>query len=1282
MEVFNFNESEQLLMDSVSYSTPEKPVYKRNDYAALAEVMNSTVALVNRGEYEKASYDLSQYEGVQFTRDSLLKSLKDKKVSEDVIDRVMARPIANWNEAEIATAYLTHLKETEEQVANQFTTGSMIGAGLSMAIFDPTDFLLVSPILSAANKIKKATTLATKVGAVAQSAATGSAVGTAAMLTYETSTGVYNEGSMVNAALLGAALGGSLGLVLDKAPLQKGLTKELDGEGKVLSAEEAKVEKIRLANEKVSEIDSVIAEASVLVKEQKGVQKELTASEKLDVKKAKVDASLQKSQLETSVQTIKTLSEESTATAKTARDSLDSIINSKTKLEETILKTEKKTSVFKKLQEDIATLAKSATPIKGQITKLNNTIKSLQAKPITKEITAKLNSLEKQVGKLTKELNVTNTKMALAETKLNKFVEDPTISLKSLEEQRQLLLTSEQKAQELSTAKTTEADANLLKVKEANKQLRDFRLREAAKEAERQSVGTKDLQAKLAKYNADLSPQGLQKLAADRLTLTDDINKLLNDDDLSVSSLTQLKKVQENYVSKLNKELEEINNAKDFKQKPWYKKLPTWLVISPIEKLLNSSNDLVSGFASKLHSGTVHHGLIQNKTAWTIRQNLDTSLDYTHKALRYNFVQAVKEGYTGKIEDFEREVTVEYLRGNSKIQEEVYTQMDGALDEAARLEIIKQRQASVQRSTFSGNKWVTKSVEDYARYYEKMDSIGKNLDIGAFKFTSAKGYLNRVYSESKIKAFGTPQDAIEQLTDAQIKFARATNGVVTDAVIAEFEALATKAVEATLSRKGIREALVRPLGTPQRSSTSALQARTIQVFDEDLIPFLDDSISMTSSLYGLRMHGNFALKEAIGVHNNDEIEKLFKSLEATPKELDNLRVVVETIKGIREISKNPYDPTTRAIKALSSYSSIMKSAAFGVNTVTEISALAKEFGWSKSIDKLIGTPSEIYRIYRYGTPSEKNTIEMMISYGDAHFGIKASRLESENILDSVGLQNKLDHAVRMSSIFGGLLPITDMLKMASASLTVDFMAGLSVARKISKTDEMRLNDIGFTIEDLAQVKQVLQVDSNGRIGNTNRASWGALDEKITNAVITMVERTILDPNGITLPKFMTNMNEGQIVPRLLMKFMRFPFESYERLLLRGVQEADAKQLTAFAGNIAMWTGILAMKDALKDPEKQKYSSADGFNSLMIDSFLYGSATALPVALTEMGYGYATGQSLTGDYAFRMGGAPISDLVSAQKGEFRYSVPFTSFNIGDAVGEVLNDLNFLQMANED
>jgi len=28
------------------------------------------------------------------------------------------------------------------------------------------------------------------------------------------------------------------------------------------------------------------------------------------------------------------------------------------------------------------------------------------------------------------------------------------------------------------------------------------------------------------------------------------------------------------------------------------------------------------------------------------------------------------------------------------------------------------------------------------------------------------------------------------------------------------------------------------------------------------------------------------------------------------------------------------------------------------------------------------------------------------------------------------------------------------------------------------------------------------------------------------------------------------------------------------------------------------------------------------------------------------------------------------------------VPFTSFNIGDAVGEVLNDLNFLQMANED
>jgi hypothetical protein len=302
---------------------------------------------------------------------------------------------------------------------------------------------------------------------------------------------------------------------------------------------------------------------------------------------------------------------------------------------------------------------------------------------------------------------------------------------------------------------------------------------------------------------------------------------------------------------------------------------------------------------------------------------------------------------------------------------------------------------------------------------------------------------------------------------------------------------------------------------------------------------------------------------------------------------------------------------------------------------------------------------------------------MMISYGDANFNVKANRFEADGALDSVGFQNKLDIAVQKSAVFSGLLPLTDMLRMTTAALSVDFLAGLSVlGKKISKADMKRMQDMGFDAEDLERIRTTLQVDAKGAIGNFNRSTWGKLDEDITLAVMNNVERTILHPNGATLPKFMTNMDGGQFVPRIMMKFMRFPFESYERLLVRGMQEADIKQLMGFAGNTAMWGGILMMKDAIRDPEDQKYSGSDGLGALAKDSFLYNSYTALPVSMTDTFSGLLTGDNFTNDYKYRVGGAVWGDFTKLQQGNPTYSVPFASMNLGDAVGSLMNQINFL------
>jgi hypothetical protein len=396
---------------------------------------------------------------------------------------------------------------------------------------------------------------------------------------------------------------------------------------------------------------------------------------------------------------------------------------------------------------------------------------------------------------------------------------------------------------------------------------------------------------------------------------------------------------------------------------------------------------------------------------------------------------------------------------------------------------------------------------------------------------------------------------------------------------------------------------------------------------------------------------------------------------ASANSVSNIKAIIQTIQGTREVSKNPYDPSTRAMKMMSTYSSMMHTLGFAVPTITEIASISKEFGWSKTINTLVGTPSEITRMYRYGTPSDKNAIELMVSYGDALFTTKANRFDVESTLDSVGrTQEFLDGTVRRFAVFGGLMPITDMMRMATASLSVDFLAKLSVAKKISPTDRMRMQDMGFDVEDLQRIRDTLKVDSTGRINNMDRKSWGKLDEELTLGVQTMVERTILHPNGITLPKFMTNMNEGQIVPRILMKFMRFPFESYERLLLRGIQEADAKQMMALAGNIAMWTAILQMKDSMKDPIDQEFNGKDGLDKLMMSSFFMNSATSLPFAVADHASGLLTGKNATNDWDYRFGGAVGADMGKLLRGDPTLSLPMVpTIHIGDGVSYAARDI---------
>ena len=1280
MATLGFTENDRLLSE-MRTSTPKREEYQQSDMSALFQTLNTGGAMWNRGNFERSAVDMAQYEGKEFTQDNLKKDLETKGYAPEVIDQTLMSNQGDWASAERRANYVRDVQTKERQVQENFSTAGMIAAGIPMALID-IDSIAISPMLAGANKLKKAMNLSSRMAKVAHHSATGAAISATSMLAYEATTGMYKDDSLINSAMIGAALGGSLGYLVERAVHAPSLNQTLDGEGKLLTKEESKVEQLTAANTEHAKITTLIDEVKATKLDQQTATKDLADSQQRDVGRERVDNRIGKEQRKQARDASRREWEDTKRPRDEASSELSGITKTLRELERGVTSTTK--SIKALADEAIVrkTLTKEASPLKGQITKLSNQLKAL-GNSRSKASIATRETIGKKLDVLNKKLRTIEAKVTRSETRANKHPANPSEQLKRLLVDRDVTKVQASSASKVFKNAQKVRDEKKTAHKKASKEHDDFQLAVKKEEASA-SFETLSLQDKLARYDADLSPEGLKKLLEQRDLLSTDIAKMSNDD-FNLKTLRGIQKNKQNYVDKLSKELDEIGKLNDFRQSDTFKKLPEWarkLVISPIEKLLNSDNAVVSGLASQLHSGTVHHGKINAMTAWVLRGMLDNRLNRMHKNLIYSHSQAKKEGYTGSMGDFESDVAANAYKVVGQMQRDLYTGISGDIVGLARMEAAKAKAGSVQRVHDTDNEWIKKATDNYLDYYEGIHQKGSELGMDAFKGSLGKAYIKRTYSKAKINGMGA-EVAIQRITDAQEAFARSVNSEITPETMAIFRAKAEKAVNGTLDNSLRKEQITRSLGMAKQSTTSSLKQRGIDAFDDDLMDMLEDDIHGTSQLYALSVHGRMALKEKLGVDNDEQIESLITQSGATPKEVDNLRVLVETIKGTREVSKNPFDPFTRAVKMASTYTSAMHTMAFALPTITEVASIAKEFGWTKTMDKLVGNPKDIYQIYKNGTDSEKNTIELMVSYGDAHFGVKANRADVETSYDSVGRpQEFLDNLVHKEAVFGGLLPLTDMLRMATTSLSVDFMAGLSVASKISPVDEMRLQDMGFSKEDLPLIKERLQVNSAGRIGNTDRKTWGKLDDKITAGVMTMVERTILHPNGATLPKFMTNMNEGQFLPRVMFKFMRFPVESYERMLMRGVQEADSKQLMGLAGNIGMWTMILAAKDAIRPEDKQHYGEDDGYNQLMLDSLLYNSFTALPVAASDTVSGLLTGKNLTNDYRYSIGGAVSSDYQKLIGGRPTFSLPGYNVNIGEAVAPAMNVLKGLEEVNQE
>jgi hypothetical protein len=1274
-------------MKTIPYTGASPEEEWQGRFSKLDSLAGQTNSIVNswmRSKVDADPVNLDKYDE-PFSQEALTKQLGEAPTW--MVSNLMEANPKSWKEFEKLKRWYETQSQTADQVSKNFSGGTQLLAGLTFGMAD-LDAALFAPMYKAGKALyntqkaldtSKKLTLAQKWGLGAEFATLGAAGAAGSNFIYEATADTYQEGSTLNSVLLGAGLGGGLGLLA--TGLSRRLSKTVDAEGNPLDSkvEEAmKKADLEEAEAELTKMQKAYEVQKALRETRKEVQEKLKMSQKKDYSSTVEEVKLHREKLKEIDSRIKEADIEVKKMDRDIKGAKKKITSIQNKIEKLNSKKDESTLRLKevnrineekgKLNKRLSEALQGLETARSSITRVGS--KNASYAPLN----AFIKQSEKTVKTLQEEISIWDKEL----NKLNKkkfFGEDDTTTLNNLQKE------FAEARNFVETNKGFSKDSykqQLQRERDITQSAVDVLTTDKGKvtyKTSKDSEFTLEKQQELDTYNKLTNDvQEFKKFLSEKDLLTDKIFRMKD----KKFSLPGLIKKQRNIIQALEDDIKGVEATLStwdkIKESTAFKNAPTMLqkfVISPIEKIYSSDNAAVRGFASLLHPGTLHHGdVTNNNTAMHMRVRHDRKVTEAVQIHRTAFKEAKKNGYKGSEADFDAEVTQEAYRINGNTQRNAREGVDRTLPKEQFDEAVAKKMESSSRVYTTDNSYVRKAADTWLDYYEYAGKYGKNLGLDDFANIITKGYIRRKGSVDKIEQMGQ-KNAVKKLVDAQKNYARDNNLPIDEK---EFKTRAEGFVLTAIDRASDAKATTRPLTSRTPEATRAIDSRKILVYDDEIMDLLEDNIQGITETYKLMTHGRFALKEKLGIDDMSQMEEMFNKLGAKGDEKDRLRAVIQTIIGNREIPTNPYSIANRAYSAVGSVSSLMHIMSFGIPTLTEIAAPVMKVGFKPVLQNLYGGADSVYNIYKYGSTKDVNSISLLAEVGTHHMNHKLNRADIENIYnDTSKAQTFMNEAVRKGSIYGGLIPITDVLKITAITSDLTWLSSLRKST-ISSSDKIKLEQMGFSVDDIPQLHRAIKLDANGKVDLSKELSAGdaKFRERLDDALYNFRQGTILHPDGSTLPMVMTDVNEAAFLSKIFFKFMRFPMESYERLLLNGIQHADANVAVGAMLNTAMWSLILTAKDAVKDDDKKRYEGDEGGLQLFKDSMMYNSIVAGPVAMTDKALALA-GTSLSG-YETTTGGIVEKDVKNLLTGSPRVGLFGVNIDLGDAVSNTINTLN--------
>lgn len=1235
---------------------------------ALSNTVNIAYASINKNESFKAPVSQEfkdEHYGTEWTSMAETKYV-NARVNDGFNDYLLDNPAESWEDLAKKERYFKELRRDREIFAKEIPIVPQLVGGLLVGFLDidtlvTAGFGTIPKVANTLSTIYKASKV-NKLKSGLMGASVGASLSLSNEALYQTVTGDKSNESLAHATVLGAVFGGGLGVLAGKSKLDA-----VSGRNTSLDPELENVKSILLEKEgalKHAESQKVQYESTLdyINKESKSYDSATTMRNfeienlyKADVK------------------------ESNALNIKTTED----VIKFK-KSNEPTFKQESK------LLETINTKINETPKIKATLKELGNSLKKVESKLNT--ATTKLNTYTEKLAqaKVDKKASSVINKIKASITKHKEQVkvlskESKSVT-RSIDKNNKAIATPEEVAQvkvlQDSTSKYIADSVNLKNVSDTantnHKELQEVTRKKKTRLDNLLNKYTSDVRLKgdYAKYNG-VSKNDLAQGILEKTNHYKELSSKLADGSMTKEDYVLRGAKTETTIERLTKEIgkkeEELSKLKDYADVlSTSKEVPSWmrkLIISPISKLQTSDNPKVRAVARMLHAGTINLGAVVGTTAHRIKSNLDTLMNHTNLEILSLHKQALKDGtYKGDYSAYKAELMTHHYRALDDLVARARTYINPA--ESA----IKQKEdftkgLNTENLEFpkSTPEYFVKSSKILSNYYEGIHAYGKRLSMDGFKTSASKGYINRSYSMDKINELGF-DESHKLLLDAMLKKQADLGNVLTKdmPLYKELERKAYGAIQGALDRKERILSMVESTTERAYTKESPLQTREIDVDYSDIRSLLEDDLEVLTSTYAFRMHGNLALQDKFGFHNKGDLDILMNELKVTPSERRYLNIAFDTIKGSREILQNPYSAPQRIIKMLSSLSNVMHVGGFGANTISEVATMTARYGFGNTFSKLWGSSKDIANFYATGTISDKNQFLSFIHLHSSKTNSNITNVENFNLIEGADkVQRFLDGTSHKLAVWGGLLPLTDVMRTASMSAGLDYLARLSAKKGLTSAEVSRLEGFGLTVNDLPALKKALQVDDTGKIANYDIKSYGKLEQRVLDGLLESVDRTIMNGNGMTLPPFMTDNGTGAFMSKVIFKFLRYPIESYERLLLRGIQEGDATQIMSVALNTMLWSGVYMMKDAILPDDKKKYQAEGWEAKLLKDSLIMNSWLGVAPMAADLVAGYGLGENVTND--FKPSNVVWNDFKKLRSGVISVNVPFSKVELDIAKG---------------